>query len=160
MTSANPDNVDGKDSQNRRGEATTIPYPEDMETYPDAKRSRDHRVRVLRRGGRQHQPAADTLEDCEKDHRCDRDSCPICTGLIRRRLHQQALPILQSRPDWTRASVIPAGFLVPAGQLHTVSLPSMIKRIQKRFERSSLRDRLVFSGVNISFNLMDNAIFG
>ncbi len=63
-------------------------------------------------------------------------------------------------PDWTRASIIPAGFLVPIDKLSTFDLKAVNSRINKRLERSSLGNRIVIAGIDISLNLQDNEIVG
>jgi hypothetical protein len=71
-----------------------------------------------------------------------------------------ASSIFAARPNWTRASVIPAGFLIPFGELSTVNLQAIAAQIDQRLQRSSLRNRLAFVGIDISLNLQDNEILG
>ena len=68
--------------------------------------------------------------------------------------------MLASRPHWTRASVVPAGFLLSLGELANVDLKALGEMIDKRLERSSLRRRIVMAGIDISLNLQDNNIIG
>ena len=65
-----------------------------------------------------------------------------------------------ARPHWTRASVVPAGFLLSLGELTNVELKALGEMIDKRLERSSLRRRIVMAGIDISLNLQDNNIIG
>ena len=57
-------------------------------------------------------------------------------------------------------SVVPAGFLLPLGELTNVELKALSEMIDKRLERSSLRRRIVMAGIDISLNLQDNNIIG
>ena len=136
--------------------------PEDFETPSQAKKRRAHKIRLSRRGN---QPelrlaVAAKLEGCRKGNRCGSGACDVCLRLYRLRLFRQSSPVLASRPHWTRASVIPAGFLVPLGELANVDLTALGKMIDKRLERSSLRRRMVIAGIDISLNLQDNSIVG
>src|SRR5665811_128334 len=94
---------------------------------------------------------------------CIRDrsgACDVCVGRERLKLYRETRPIFAAHPDWTRASIIPAGFLIPLGMLSTVDLKTVGARINKRLERSSLRKRIVIAGVDISLNLQDNVLVG
>ena len=52
------------------------------------------------------------------------------------------------------------GFLVPLGELGNVELKALGEIIDTRLERSSLRQRIVMAGIDISLNLQDNKIIG
>jgi hypothetical protein len=69
------------------------------------------------------------------------------------------MPFL-SKGDWTRASVVTSGLLIPYHELAAFDLAALVKRYRKRLERSSLRDRIVLGGIDISLNLQDNQIIG
>src|SRR5262249_5193725 len=55
-------------------------------------------------------------------------------------------------PNWTRACVVPAGFLVPAGGLSRINLTAIAAMVEKRWERSSLSGRITIVGIDISLN--------
>jgi hypothetical protein len=139
---------------------TTNSKPDGFETYADAKKRRNRKTKALRKGNERHQRLADNLATCRKDNPCGSGACDIDAGLFRLNLYRQSKPIFDDRPAWTRASVIPAGFLIPFGELSTVNLQALASMIDKRLQRSSLRKRLAFVGIDISLNLQDNEILG
>jgi len=50
--------------------------------------------------------------------------------------------------------------LFAAGELANVDLNALKRRIHKRLERSSLGNRIVIAGIDVSFNLEDNEAVG
>ena len=93
---------------------TTIPRkPEGFETFADAKKRRDQKIRILSQGDRDQQRLATKLERCRKGSRCQSGACDVCLRLYRLRLFRQTGPVLAARLHWTRASVVPAAFLFP-----------------------------------------------
>jgi hypothetical protein len=140
---------------------TTIPpRPDRFETYADARERRTQKIRILSQGDKDQQRLATKLERCRKGCRCESAACNVCLRLYRLRLFRQTGPMLAARPHWTRASVVPAGFLLPLGELVNVELKALGEMIDKRLERSSLRRRIVLAGIDISLNLQDNNIIG
>ena len=81
-------------------------------------------------------------------------------GHYRRRLVRQTAPIFAAREHWTRASVIPAKLLKRLGELSEVDLPAIVSMVNKRLERSSLRNRIIIAGIDISLNTDNNEIIG
>jgi hypothetical protein len=138
----------------------TFKPPEGFETLAEAKKRRARYVGVLNRGNKRAQGVAQTLGDCRKDDRCWSEPDPVCLRMFRQWLVKEASPIIGNKIPWTRASVIPAGMPIPYGELHNVDLPALIKCIIKRFERSSLRNRKVIGGIDISLNIQNNVIVG
>jgi hypothetical protein len=130
--------------------------PADFETNAEAKRRRAHDIRVLRRGDRHHRQIAKKLDGCRKGQRCQNEACKICLRLFRRWLIREATSILLSRPHWTCASVVTKGLQVLDGQLEDVDLGKLVKRFQKRLERSSLADRVIIGGIDASHNVQNN----
>jgi hypothetical protein len=140
---------------------TTIPpRPDGFESFADAKKRRARKIRTLGQGDKEQQRLADKLERCRKGSRCESAACDICLRLYRLRLLRQTGPVLAARLHWTRASVVPAGFLRPLGELTNVELKALGEMIDKRLERSSLRRRIVLAGIDISLNLQDNNTIG
>jgi|ERR1700722_17047549 len=139
---------------------TTISIPDKFETLTQAKKRRAYKIRILGKGERPAQKLAAKLTQCRKDEKCNSAACDVCVGRERLKLYRETQPIFSTHPDWTRASVIPAGFLVPIGKLSTVDLKAINTRINKRLERSSLGNRIVIAGIDISLNLQDNEIVG
>jgi hypothetical protein len=136
------------------------PKPEGFETRAAANERCAHKIQVLRGGSDQEQTLAEKLEACRKDDLCGSAACDVDLGYFRLKLYQQSLEIFDDRPNWTRASVVPAGFLIPFGQLSTVNLETIAAKIDKRLERSSLRSRIAFVGIDISLNVENNEIVG
>jgi hypothetical protein len=139
---------------------TTKPKPEGFETRAAAEKRCAHKIQVLRGGSDQEQQLAEKLATCRKDDLCGSAACNIDLGFFRLRLYRQSLEIFDDRLACTRASVIPAGFLIPFGELSTVNLKAIAAQIDKRLERSSLRSRIAFVGIDVSLNLQDNEILG
>jgi hypothetical protein len=136
------------------------PKPEGFETRAAAEERCAHKIEILRGGNAQEQLLAEKLARCRKDDLCCSAACDVDLGLYRLRLYRKSLPIFAARPNWTRASVIPAGFLIPFNELSNVNLSALASMIDKRLARSSLRNRLAFVGIDISLNLQDNEILG
>jgi hypothetical protein len=134
--------------------------PDGFEALAEAQQRRRQRSRLLQRGNGADQHLGIKLANCRKGRRCGSEADPICIGKFRLWLYRQALPIFASRPHWTRASIVTAGVLIRYGQLHSFNLHAFVKRIAKRLERSSLRNRIMFCGVDVSLNLRNNVIIG
>jgi hypothetical protein len=134
--------------------------PEGFETVAEAKRRRAAKIRILANGTPEEQQLGVRLSQSGNKFRYKSGACDISVGLFRLWLYRRALPILSARPHWTRASVIPAGFLIPYGELTSVDLQAIAKVIDKRLERSSLRNRIIIIGIDISLNVQDNKIVG
>jgi hypothetical protein len=140
--------------------ATVAAIPDKFETLSEAKERRAGKIRILRKGKRPARKLATKLGKCRKGQRCESGACDVCVGRERLKLYRQTQPIFAAHSDWTRASVIPAGFLVPFGDLSKIDLKAVDTRINKRLERSSLCNRIVIAGIDISLNLQDNEIVG
>ena len=136
------------------------PIPEGFETRAAAKERCAHKIEILRGGNAQEQLLAEKLARCQKDDLCCSAACDVDLGLYRLWLYRESLPIFAARPNWTRASVIPASFLIRVNELSNVNLSALASKIKKRLARSSLRNRLAFVGIDISLNLQDNEILG
>jgi hypothetical protein len=139
---------------------TVPPRPAGFEIFADAKERRAQKIRILSQDDKDQQRLAVQLERCRKGSRCGSGACDVCLRLYRLRLFRQTSPVFAARPHWTRASVVPAGFLFPLGELTNVELKTLGEMIDKRLERSSLRRRIVLAGIDISLNLQDNDIIG
>jgi hypothetical protein len=140
--------------------AATSSIPDKFETFSEAKARRAGKIRILGKGKRTARKLAAKLDQCRKGHGCESGACDVCVGRERLKLYRETRPIFAAHPDWTRASIIPAGFLIPLGMLSTVDLKTVGARINKRLERSSLRNRIVIAGIDLSLNLQDNEIVG
>ena len=124
--------------------------PEGFETHVEAEERRAYKIEVLSGGNKAQQQLAGKLQRCRKGDRCNTGACDVCERLFRLRLLRQLQPILDSRPHWTRASVVTADFLFTPGELADVDLNALRRKISKRFERWSLRNRIVIAGIDIS----------
>jgi len=134
--------------------------PEGFETQAQAMDRRAYRIHVLLGGNRRQQLLAKKLQRCRKGNRCNSGACNVCERLFRLGLLRQLQPISDSRPHWTRASVVPADLLFAEGELAEVDLNAIKRKISKRLERSSLKDRIVVAGIDISLNTEDNLTIG
>jgi hypothetical protein len=134
--------------------------PDGFETQAQAMERCAYRIHVLLGGNRQQKLLAGKLRRCRKGNRCESGACNVCTRLFRLRLLRQLQPILDSRPHWTRASVVPADLLFVEGELVNVDLNAFREKISKRLERWSLRNRIVIAGIDISLNTEDNVKLG
>jgi hypothetical protein len=139
---------------------TTISIPDNFETLSKAKQRRTSKIRILDKGKKSARKLATKLTQCRKDQPCESAACDVCGGRERLKLYRETKPIFATHPDWTRASVIPAGLLVAVGKLSIIDLKAINTRINKRLERSSLGNRIVIAGIDISLNLQDNEIGG
>jgi hypothetical protein len=139
---------------------TSISLPDKFETLTQAKQRRVYKICILGKGKKSARKLAAKLAQCSKGQPCESAACDECVGRKRLKLYRETQPIFAAHPDWTRASIIPAGFLVPVGQLSTLDLKPINTRINKRLERSSLGNRIVIAGIDISLNLQDNEIVG
>jgi hypothetical protein len=140
--------------------ASSNTTPEGFETHAQAMDRRAFKIDVLQGGNRQQRLLAMKLQHCRKGDRCNTGACDVCERLFRLRLLRQLQPILDSPPHWTRASVVTADFLFAPGELATVDLNALRKKISKRFERWSLQDRIVVAGIDISLNTENNRTIG
>jgi hypothetical protein len=139
---------------------TSNTLPEGFETQAQAMDRRAYSINVLLGGNRQQRRLAAKLQRCRKGNRCNNGACNVCTRLSRLRMLRQLQPILDSRPHWTRASVVPADLLFVEGELINVDLIALRNKIAKRLERWSLRNRIVIAGIDISLNLEANEAVG
>ncbi len=130
--------------------------PGGLETYQQAKDRRAYKIHVLSGGNGAQRRLAVKIKSCLKGNRCNCGACDVCARLFRVGLLRQLEPIIASRPHWTRASVVLADFLFAEGELANVDLKALRQKISKRFERWSLRNRIVIAGIDISFNIQDN----
>ena len=105
---------------------------------------------MLLGGNRQQRRLAAKLQRCRKGNRCNNGACNVCTRLFRLRLLRDLQPILNLRPHWTRASVVPADLVFGEGELANVDLYAIKAKIAKQLERWSLKDRIVIAGIDIS----------
>jgi hypothetical protein len=139
---------------------TVLPTPDGFETFADAKERRARKIRILSQGEKDQQRLAAQLKRCRKGSRCESGACDVCLRLYRLRLLRRTSPVLSSQLHWTRASVVPAGFLLLLGELMNAELKALGEMIDKRLERSSLRRRIVLAGIDISLNFQDNDVIG
>jgi hypothetical protein len=134
--------------------------PKGFETFAEAEKRRGRKIRLLRKGSRHERRLAAKLDRCRKLHRCESGTCDVCVGLYRLDLYRKSRGIFATHPNWTRVSVVPVGFLKPVGELVSADLLAIASLIDKRMERSSLRNRLGFIGIDISLNTQDNETIG
>ncbi len=134
--------------------------PEGFETQAQAIDRRAYNIHALSGGNTQQRRLAAELQRCRKGYRCKSGACNVCERLFRLRLLRQLQPILDARPHWTRASVVTTDLLFAEGELEKVDLNALRRKISKRLERWSLRNRIVVAGIDISLNTEDNKAIG
>jgi hypothetical protein len=139
---------------------STIHTPDGFETYAQAKDRRAYKIEILSGGNPKQRRIAARLARCRKGNRCNCGACDVCERRFRLRLLRQLTPILASRPHWTRASIVPADLLFAPGELADVDLNALKAKVQKRFERWTLRNRIVIAGIDISSNIQNNKKVG
>ena len=106
--------------------------PDGFETLAQARDRRAYKIAVLRGGNGQQQQLAAKLKRCRKGNRCNSGACDVCVRFFRLRLLRQLQPILESRPHWTRASVVTDDLLFAEGALANVDLNALKRKISKR----------------------------
>jgi hypothetical protein len=140
--------------------STSNTLPKGFETFAEAKARREFKIEVLGGGNKAQQHLAGKLQRCRKGNRCNSGACDVCERHFRLRLLRQLMPILASRPHWTRASIVTADLLFAPGELAQVDLNALRRKISKRFERWSRRNRIVIAAIDISSNSQDNNAIG
>lgn len=137
---------------------TYIAYlPEGFETQSQASERRGELITALRGRDQMAEALADELELCTTDERCELESCPECLRDFRIWLLREGLQIIEAQKHWFACSIVPKGFSVPPGELHTLDLERQIKRFRMQIARSDLKDALIIGGVDFSLNIHDNA---
>jgi hypothetical protein len=134
--------------------------PDGFETYAEAKERRAYKIEILSGGNSTQRRLAAKLAQCRKGARCNCGACDVCTRRFRLQFFQQLEPILASLPHWTIVSAVPADLLFAEGDLATTDLIAIGKKISKRLERWSLRNRIVIAGIDISLNTENNKTVG
>lgn len=107
------------------------------------------------------------LEACKKDRRCASGACPTCRRQVRRWFVGQALELLEHirthMPHLLTTPILAVTIIDrqdqrPQGELHTLDMTAMVKRIRKLVERAGLGPVVIFGGVDFSFNIDDTGL--
>ncbi|MGO9683625.1 MAG: hypothetical protein ACLPTZ_13750 [Beijerinckiaceae bacterium] len=131
-----------------------------IETFEDAIRWRKVHRKALKTATRRQRRAARPVIKCRRGHRCGTEACRVCMREFRLSWLGEAVKIMVQRADWTRCSVITGSLLAPCGQLQKFDLAAAVKRIRKRLQRSTIRDRIVLGGLDVSLNVENNVVSG
>lgn len=125
-------------------------------TFESAADAQVWHATVVRRLAGQSNIDAETRErlaNCSATSRCRSEACPMCRRLFRRRLLLEAVRLGFPNGVWTRASIIPADMHLPVGRLDELELPRLVRRVQRKIQRSTFADTLVIGGLDISLNI-------
>ena len=106
------------------------------------------------------QPGLTALLSCSPEEPCGREGCPVCLRTFRYQLLSEAYRLRLNRAVWTRASIVPAGWLMPPGRLDDFDLEKAVLLIRKWLERSEICDLIVVGGIDVSFNTFGNKPLG
>jgi hypothetical protein len=131
-----------------------------LESFKTARKWRKKNRKQLASGTASQRRVQRQLKKCRRGARCQCEACRVCLREFRLHWVGEVTKIALQRPCWVRCSIIPAGLLVPFGQLHTFNLQAAVKRIRKQLERSDISDRIVFGALDLSLNLNNNKIGG
>ena len=130
--------------------------PSGFETKAEANQRRRNLVRILKKGNRAERRLAKKLRHCREGVRCQSAACPVCIGAFRVDLLREGEFVLEGFNEWVRASIIPAGFSLPFGNLDELDLLAMARAVRKRLERHFHDVRVVIAGIDISLNTINN----
>lgn len=133
--------------------------PANFESKAIAAKLRRKDEKCLQGGQKRQRRLADKLAQCRRGERCGSEACRVCKRRFRLRELKQVGAIL-AKMSLVRVSVIPAGMLIPLGQLHTADIGKIKNRVRKALERSAICSRTVFGGIDISLNAENNQIVG
>jgi hypothetical protein len=131
--------------------------PERFETVPEAAGRRTALIRHLGAYDDIGAALAKKLAACREGGRCRSGACPVCLRLCRIEVLREGLQVLESKPHWFRASIVPASVNAPLGDLNRSDLTMIVKTTRKRLERCFPDGTVVIGGVDISLNTKDNA---
>jgi hypothetical protein len=116
------------------------------------------RIRFLRKYGKCNpvlNAIADRLELCEQNNRCCSGACPECGRLIQRWFVRKSKRLIRDHiekadHELVAITIIPATPIIGPGNLHTLSLLNMQRRLKYALEKASLD--IVIGGIDFSFN--------
>ena len=116
------------------------------------------RIRFFRKHGK-YDPLfnaiADRLELCEQGVRCCSCACPECGRLIQRWFVRKSRYLIRDHIEKANRklvaiTIIPSWPIIGPGDLHTLSLPNMQKRLKSLLKKMGLD--IVIGGIDFSFN--------
>lgn len=100
------------------------------------------------------------IKQCTPKKPCLNEACPLCCRTFRKSLVESFVKASLDNGVWTRVSVIPDNLLIPQYELSKYDLKAIIGRLNKRIERSDLKDAIIIGGIDISFNTFGNEVQG
>lgn len=146
-------------------------FPVNFETFADAKFRAFTLASVLAVGNAEAADLSRRLQGCKKGRRCESGACPVCMRLDRKWFMSHGLTTMEAislragrcanhlddaRRHWTAASIIPAGFSAPLGELGSLSLATKVKTAARCLQRADLDGTRVIGGIDISLNTENN----
>jgi hypothetical protein len=135
-----------------------------FETIDEARKRRNKLIRQLKNGDPFAQDLAAKVAGCKGSRPCGSPTCPMCVRALRSWFICQAVDCINglrlSNPSALRGKVVRFS-AVPSeeyrfGGLSHADLHTLNKRLKKRHERAGFP--LAFAGVDISLNVLNNAI--
>lgn len=147
-------------------------FPVNFETFADSKAKTLALAATLAVGNAEAADLSRRLQGCKKGHRCESGACPVCMRLDRKWFMSHGLTTMEAislragrcanhlddaRRHWTAASIIPAGFSAPLGELGSLSLVTKVKTAARCLQRAALGSTRVVGGIDISLNTENNA---
>lgn len=85
------------------------------------------------------------IKQCPPKTPCLNEACPLCCRSFRKSLVRSFMSTGLDKGVWTRVSVIPDNLLIPQHELSKHNLKAIIGRLNKRIERSDLKDAIIIA---------------
>src|SRR6266446_4300813 len=138
-------------------------YPSDQlwKKEPTAEyvhKERLRRIKFLRKHSTTNPQAlnvADRLESCEPKHRCLSGACPECGRLLQRWFVRRSKKLIAEHIDkqeheLVAISIVPHDPMVQPGQLHTIDIVNLQRRLKYALEAVGIG--VALGGIDFSFN--------
>jgi hypothetical protein len=138
-------------------------YPSDQlwKKEPSAEYIHDEhlgRIKFLRKHSATNPAAltlADRLESCEPKHRCLSGACPECGRLLQRWFVRRSKKLIAEHIDkqeheLVAISIVPYDPIVQPGQLHTIDIVNLQRRLKYALEAVGIG--VALGGIDFSFN--------
>jgi hypothetical protein len=126
-------------------------------TADQARSQLQKQIRFLQKHGDSNKVAqllSDKLENCSRRHRCISGACPVCGWLFQRSWVRKSKLIIdrmrEHAPDLIAITIVPPRDCVPAGQLSTLSIINMKRRVKSLLDKADIDFAL--GGIDFSFD--------
>jgi hypothetical protein len=126
--------------------------PFDRETQDQCKRWQAQSIRALSKGDASGKNLALKLRGCSPRKPCLSEACTTCMFDFRTRLFEQSVSVMPV--GGTAYSIITEGLQLPIGGLFRLNVRKVVRRLQKRVERSPLLTNcLILGALDVSFEI-------